>query len=371
VRHGSRYRYSRISCWTRPVTAASGSFYELLIHPCRLRKRCSTTQKHGPTTALGSRHRILLSLGLQNYKSAVLLSFLLAAETTCTVTDRSTSKAPAVQRSEPPAKLPPPAKFRRMLIDIPSLAFARRDGVNSILGMPRRAVRNSNMTTWSEGTVESVFYSRAECTFLTGRLISITYKFKTPPKTVQDALEWSGLPREAAALDNAHPDHLPFRAFYPRIPNTAIPFAAVGCSFNGSPSRKIEASFGSISQTLTSTMQIGPRKSDLPGCAPAQSRCKEGWTLRVRVYGTANEHQTPVCVGWNRRQGERALSGHSKLSGGRVQRGRSLPICRISFRFRTWAATTCAAGGNGLRTPLISARGLDSKMLWGVRNTGP
>jgi hypothetical protein len=115
-----------------------------------------------------------------------------------------------------------------MLIDIPSLAFVRRDGVNSILGMPRRAVRDSNMMTWSEGTVESVFYSRAECTFLTGRLISITYKFKTPPKTVQDALEWSGLPREAAALDNAHPDHLPFRAFYAPNPEYRNPVRCCG-----------------------------------------------------------------------------------------------------------------------------------------------
>jgi hypothetical protein len=66
----------------------------------------------------------------------------------------------------------------------------------------------------------SASYTRAECIFLARLLVSITYRFKVRPKSAEDVLEYSGLPREAAALDKQHPSHLPFRAFY--APNPAF-----------------------------------------------------------------------------------------------------------------------------------------------------
>jgi hypothetical protein len=104
-------------------------------------------------------------------------------------------------------------------VDLPILGFVRQSKVNSVLGAPRRIDRDANMMTWSQGTITTVLYSRAECTFLRDHLVSITYKFKVRPKTAEDALEWIGLPREAAFLDNQHPSHLPFRATY--APNPA------------------------------------------------------------------------------------------------------------------------------------------------------
>lgn len=147
----------------------------------------------------------------------------------CTVADKSASDAPAAQQKpKPPEKVSSPARSRHVLIDMPRLAFARMAEVNSVLGMPRQVKSNANVMAWSEGAVTSAFYSRAQCDFLAGHLVSITYKFKTKPKTAEDALEWSGLPREAADLDNNHPDHLPYLAFYAPNPQYRNPVRCCG-----------------------------------------------------------------------------------------------------------------------------------------------
>lgn len=161
--------------------------------------------------------RTLLSLGVQTFKTMCVV-FSVALAGGCNAPDRPVSNisAPKADDTEKPSSS---ARLRHVVIDIPKLAFARQTSVNSALGAPKKVKRDSNIADWREGAVTSVLYSRAECTFLEGRLVSITYTFKIRPKSAEDVLEYSGLPREASALDNANPGHLPFRAFY--APNPA------------------------------------------------------------------------------------------------------------------------------------------------------
>jgi len=113
-------------------------------------------------------------------------------------------------------------------IDIPKLAFVRKVVVEKLLGRQLREHRDTNIMTWSEGSIVDTTYKRAQCIYLEGRLVSITYEFKKRPATVADALELSGLPRESASLDNAHQDHLPYRAFYAPNPDYRNPIRCCG-----------------------------------------------------------------------------------------------------------------------------------------------
>ena len=104
----------------------------------------------------------------------------------------------------------------RILINLPKLAFATFDEVGRVLGKPSRVTVDHNSETWSEGEITEAIYRRAECNFLSGRLIVITYTFTkaTRPATVADALVTCGLPEEAANLSNFPPYH----ARYPANP---------------------------------------------------------------------------------------------------------------------------------------------------------
>jgi hypothetical protein len=104
-------------------------------------------------------------------------------------------------------------------IDLPKLAFAKADVVEKALGRPINVKKDANHEDWSEGPILNVRYKGAECLYLRGRLVQVIYTFKKRPTKAEDALEWTGFPREAASLDNEHENHLPYRAFY--APNAA------------------------------------------------------------------------------------------------------------------------------------------------------
>lgn len=149
----------------------------------------------------------------------------------CKRSEKAEVNSPSAHQPElpfsAPIRRPTPPEALRILIDIPKLAFAKRAEVSRVLGTSRKVMQDTNMANWSQGTVLTVMYPRAESTFLTGRLVSITYRFKSSAKTAADVLEQSGLPREAAALDRAHSDHLPFRATL----NSKNPLSCCGLLF--------------------------------------------------------------------------------------------------------------------------------------------
>jgi hypothetical protein len=72
-----------------------------------------------------------------------------------------------------------------MLVDIPGLAFAVREHVDSVMGRPHRVKTDRNIMNWSEGKVTLAYYSRTECMFLTNRLVSITHRFSAQPAKVE------------------------------------------------------------------------------------------------------------------------------------------------------------------------------------------
>ena len=158
-----------------------------------------------------------------------LICFLLALlgiSFGCTKSDEGANRSgPESRDRQSVAPRPEPAHVD---IDIPKLAFARKMVVEKMLGKPLQGQRSANMMTWSEGSIVVTTYKHAQCTYLNGRLVSITYEFKKRPATVADALELSGLPRESASLDNAHQDHLPFRAFYAPNPDYRNPVRCCG-----------------------------------------------------------------------------------------------------------------------------------------------
>jgi hypothetical protein len=125
----------------------------------------------------------------------------------------ASSVAPTTASSD--AVLPQPSTARAVL-DLPKLAFATFDEVGRVLGKPSRVTVDHNSETWSEGEVIEAIYRRAECSFLGGRLIAITYTFSkaTRPATVTEALVICGLPAEAANLSSFPPYH----AMYPTNP---------------------------------------------------------------------------------------------------------------------------------------------------------
>jgi hypothetical protein len=95
--------------------------------------------------------------------------------------------------------------------------FASFEDVGRVFGKPSRVTADRNISGWSEGEITEAIYRRAECSFLSGRLIAITYTFgKTDrPWTVREVLEACGLPREAETLSGGA---LPYHAMYPSNP---------------------------------------------------------------------------------------------------------------------------------------------------------
>jgi hypothetical protein len=87
-----------------------------------------------------------------------------------------------------------------------------------------------NISGWSEGEVVQAKYRQAECTFLAGRLVSITYKAdsKRRPKTLVGALTAFGFPQEAANLGRG----VPYRAMYTPNPEYRNPVRCCGLVFH-------------------------------------------------------------------------------------------------------------------------------------------
>lgn len=104
-----------------------------------------------------------------------------------------------------------------VVLNLPKLVFAPFEEAGRVLGKPSRVTVDHNSETWSEGEVIEAIYRRAECSFLSGRLIAITYTFAkaTRPTTVTEELVTCGLPKEAANLSGGH---LPYHAMYPANP---------------------------------------------------------------------------------------------------------------------------------------------------------
>jgi hypothetical protein len=104
-----------------------------------------------------------------------------------------------------------------VVLNLPALVFAPFEEVGRVLGKPSRITADRNISYWSEGEITEAIYRRAECSFLSGRLISITYTFaKTArPWTVTEALAACGLPKEAENLSGGV---LPYHAMYPSNP---------------------------------------------------------------------------------------------------------------------------------------------------------
>lgn len=119
-----------------------------------------------------------------------------------------------------------PASSTPKIIDLPKLAFAPVKDVSRVLGKPMRVSPGANMMDWREGDVASAKYRTADCVFLDGRLVSITYKFNSAkrPTNLQDALVSTGLPPQAVMLCPLYPT----RRYSLRIPTTGILFAAAG-----------------------------------------------------------------------------------------------------------------------------------------------
>ena len=144
--------------------------------------------------------------------------------------DKQKSAANAEPRVESPQSLHQPTHVE---IDLPKLAFAKADVVEKALGKPVNVKKDANSEDWSEGPILNVRYKGAECLYLRGRLVQVIYTFKKRPTKAEDALEWTGFPREAVSLDNEHENHLPYRAFY--APNAAYrnPIHCCGLLFQG------------------------------------------------------------------------------------------------------------------------------------------
>jgi hypothetical protein len=139
------------------------------------------------------------------------------------------SKQKAVTNTEQNVGSPRPSQGAAYVeIDLPKLAFAKTDLVERALGRSERVRKDTNMMDWSEGPIVDIAYKHADCMYLRGRLVSITYKFRKRPATAADALEWTGFPREAVSLDNEHQDHLPYRAFYAPNPDYRNPIRCCG-----------------------------------------------------------------------------------------------------------------------------------------------
>lgn len=103
-----------------------------------------------------------------------------------------------------------------VILNLPKLAFAPLEEVGRVLGKPSRVTVDHNSVSWSEGEVIEAIYRRAECSFLSGRLIAITYTFAktTRPTTVTEELAACGLPKRAASLSSFPP----YLAMYPSNP---------------------------------------------------------------------------------------------------------------------------------------------------------
>ncbi len=152
---------------------------------------------------------VLVARGVGRVFPICFLLTLLGISLGCTNSGDGANRSGSESRDR--QSVAPTPESAHVAIDIPKLAFARKIVVEKMLGKPLRDQRGTNMMTWSQGSIVVTSYRHAQCTYLEGRLVSITYEFKKRPTTVADALELSGLPRESASLDNAHQDHLPYR----------------------------------------------------------------------------------------------------------------------------------------------------------------
>jgi hypothetical protein len=153
----------------------------------------------------------------------LLISAAISVSCSSSATDNRLPAKPSDQQL-----LAPTDQAKHFEMDIPKLAFVRKDSVEKVLGRPLRVEKDSNSMSWSEGPVSFDTYNHAECVYFRGRLVSITYKFKNRPPTAADVLERSGLPGESVMLDNAHDDHLPYRAFYAPNPDYRNPIRCCG-----------------------------------------------------------------------------------------------------------------------------------------------
>jgi hypothetical protein len=117
-----------------------------------------------------------------------------------------------------------------LIIDLPKLAFLPKTAVDRVLGKPIKTVGVSNPKDWWERAQITTYYHRAECTFLSGRLVNVIYSFdkKKRPHSAREALMSCGFPSRAADLDTG----LPWRAKYAGNPGYRNPLRCCGLVFH-------------------------------------------------------------------------------------------------------------------------------------------